>query len=231
MPRLLFWNVRHGGGARVPGLLAAIGAHRPDVVALGEFRNNSAGAALREGLAALGLVFQRSGRVAARTNTLLLASRVPLRPLPGGAPAGGGHRVLLNEVGGIRLATAYLPVLRDKLPFLERLVGLPARWRRGPALLVGDLNTGRHHVDEPGAIFVGTAFLDRLEAQGWRDGFRRIHGAAREYTWYSHRGNGYRLDHAYATPAMAGRLRDVRYGHRERAAGLSDHAPMIVDYD
>lgn len=54
-----------------------------------------------------------------------------------------------------------------------------------------------------------------------------------EWTWYSKRkggarGNGFRLDHAFATPSLAPRI-SCRYSHVEREAGISDHSIMIVE--
>jgi hypothetical protein len=49
--RLLVWNIRHGGGERIPRILGVLDEHRPDVVVLTEFRNNRRGEVIREWLA------------------------------------------------------------------------------------------------------------------------------------------------------------------------------------
>ncbi len=43
---ILNWNIRSGGGTRVPAIADAIKAHRPDIVVLTEFRNGPKGASL-----------------------------------------------------------------------------------------------------------------------------------------------------------------------------------------
>jgi exonuclease III len=55
-----------------------------------------------------------------------------------------------------------------------------------------------------------------------------------EYTWYSTlkggaRGNGFRLDHALATPSLKTHIISCRYAHREREAGISNHSIVIVE--
>ena len=44
-------------------------------------------------------------------------------------------------------------------------------------------------------------------------------------------GNGFRIDHAFLSPALAARAGDVEYSHDERLRGLSDHSALILDLD
>jgi exonuclease III len=58
----------------------------------------------------------------------------------------------------------------------------------------------------------------------------RRHPQEREYSWFSaSRGNGFRYDHALASPPLDARIRSVRYAQELRAAGLSDHAGLVVE--
>ena len=126
----------------------------------------------------------------------------------------------------------YLPNLKAKLPLLKYMTSLPRAYLMEPTLMVGDLNSGKQGIDGPDTfVFFEGAYLETLESQGWTDGFRHFQGDAQEFTWYSHRANGYRLDHAFASPPMTARLLNVRYSHRERETGLSDHSILIVDLD
>jgi integrase len=45
--RLVTLNLRHGGGRRMPALLAALLGHAPDVVVLTQHRHNAASTLLR----------------------------------------------------------------------------------------------------------------------------------------------------------------------------------------
>jgi exonuclease III len=74
--------------------------------------------------------------------------------------------------------------------------------------------------------------FQQLEALGWIDAWRRFHGPTKkEWSWVypRWRAYGYRLDHAFVTPALGERLAACRYSHEEREARISDHSILIVD--
>jgi exonuclease III len=88
-------------------------------------------------------------------------------------------------------------------------------------LLVGDWNTGAHHVDEKGNTYVCAEHFGNLSALGWTDVWRHHNPGTTEWTWYSTlkggaRGNGFRLDtasrrRAYCRASRAGiRMRSER---------------------
>lgn len=98
-------------------------------------------------------------------------------------------------------------------------------------MIVGDFNTGRHHLDEAGQTFTCTALLGQLATMGYADAYRATAPDGREASWFSHTGQGFRLDHAFVSAPLAGSVRAARYAHELRLAGLSDHAPMRLDLD
>jgi exodeoxyribonuclease III len=110
-------------------------------------------------------------------------------------------------------------------------------WSGGPALFVGDTNSGQPGLDEESAAFNERegGWIESLARAGWRDAFRHLRGTARAYTWYSpNAGNGFRLDQAYLNPALLPSLAGARYawGRHRTAPGrsaLSDHAALLVD--
>jgi exonuclease III len=106
--------------------------------------------------------------------------------------------------------------------------------RAEPFLLVGDWNTGAHRLDETGKTFVCAEHFGRLSTLGWTDMWRHHNPGITECIWYSKlksgvRGNGFRLDHAFATPSLVQRITSCRYSHVEREAGISDHSIVIVE--
>jgi exonuclease III len=120
--------------------------------------------------------------------------------------------------------------------FYAAVLTLLSRWRRGPALLLGDTNSGRPGIDEETRVFgpKEEAWLDTLERLGWLDAFRLLRGMARAYTWYSpNKGNGFRIDQAFVNRELRPRLRDARYDWGQRARpgtnSLSDHAALLLD--
>jgi len=228
--RILTWNIRAGGGTRLPRIAAALAEHAADVLVLTEYRSGDAGQRLRAVLCDQGYSWLspveppgiRNGvLIAARTKPRLVAHVTEHVPEP--------WRMLAITIGGVRLFGIYMPNLRAKIPYWEALIEASTPHAGGRALALGDFNTCRAYVDEPGATDVTALFLDKIQAAGFRDVWRDRFPDGREYSWYSHRSNGFRIDHAFASAAMTRRIVTVRYSHDERTAGLSDHSALLVE--
>ncbi len=242
--RIVFWNIRAGGGVRVPAIGRRLGRWAPDLVALCEYRGSEPSARLAAALREMGLPHQRTTVDPRRptVNRLLVASRWPLVDLGGRygpAPAG---RWLLSGVAApapFALGAMHIPnrVEGTKDRFQAGVLRLLRDWRHGPGLLLGDTNSGLPGIDEEAPAFGPRearwmAALDRL---GWADAFRRLHGGARAYTWYSPNGaNGFRIDHAFANRDLSARVVTMRYdwgGPPGRRRGPSDHAAIVLDLE
>jgi exonuclease III len=220
-------------------------------VALSEFRATPPSVALAQALAGRGLVHQLSTASPAlpRANALLVASRRPLtRVRLRTAPAGEPGRWLLAQVAGptaVTLGAMHVPnrVTGRKFPFLDSILGVAHTWRQGPALLVGDTNSGLIDLDEEVPAFntEEDGWIRGLEAAGWTDAFRFVRGSERAYTWYSpNGGHGFRIDQAFVNRPLQPRLRSARHvwgvspGRGATPAprhALSDHAALLVDLD
>jgi exonuclease III len=98
-------------------------------------------------------------------------------------------------------------------------------------MVVGDLNLGRHYLEEEGATFANTPMLGMLATLGYVDAWRRGRAGAREYSWYSNEGAGFRIDHALVSPSLAGLVASAWYSHEERDSGISDHSALLVALD
>lgn len=99
-----------------------------------------------------------------------------------------------------------------------------------PAIVIGDLNTARDEDCEGAFINEATYFNGYLSA-GWIDVWRHQHPDGREFTWYSHKKNGFRLDHCLISPPLINHVRSAKYRHDVRIDGLSDHSMMIVEFE
>jgi len=245
--RIISWNIRAGGGRRVDEIAENIERWRADVVALSEFRGTPPSGLLKELLGRRGLSFQLStaGNGVPASNCILLASRWPLRIVRlRAAPAEPG-RWCLAQVAAPRpltLGAMHVPnrISGRKYPFHAAVLDVVRSWRRGPALLVGDANSGRIGLDEQVPCFSKREdrWLCALDDVRWRDAFRHLHGDERAYTWYSPNGrNGFRLDQAFVNRPLLPRLVDARYewafgaNDDERRDTVSDHAALIVDLE
>jgi exodeoxyribonuclease III len=162
---------------------------------------------------------------------VLIAARRRFRELgPISTAVAEPWRMLGVAIGRTRLAGIYMPNLRAKVPYWEALIASLGACAGESALAVGDFNTCRAWLDEAGAIDVTAHFLDRVEAAGFRDVWRHRFPERREFSWFSHRGNGFRIDHAFFSARLARRTGAIRYSHAERERGLSDHSMLLIDW-
>ncbi len=238
------WNIRAGGGQRVDAIARQLGRWAPDVVALSEFRATAPSSALAAALAARGLPHQltTADPRAPGTNALLVAARWPLRRIRLRAEPFEPGRWLVAAVDAplpVVLGAMHVPnrVSGRKYPFLDAVLACARRWRRGPALFVGDTNSGRRGIDEEVPAFNAReeGWIDALAGCGWLDAFRHLRADARAYTWYSPNGrNGFRIDQAFVNAALLTHLQGAAYvwggaARRGRRDALSDHAALLVD--
>jgi exonuclease III len=242
--RIVAWNIRAGGGRRVGRIARQLTRWAPDVVALSEYRATPPSECLARSLAEHGLVHQLT-TVDARApgrNALLVAARWPIRRVRLGAAPRDPSRWLVTLVDSpvpLVLGAMHVPnrVTGRKYPFLDAVLACAQRWRRGPALFVGDTNSGRRTIDEesPGFNAREEGWIDALAGCGWHDAFRHLRAEERAYTWYSPNGrNGFRIDQAFVNAALLAHLKDAAYvwggaSRRRRRDALSDHAALLVD--
>lgn len=227
--RLMCWNIRHGGGARIERIHAAIRAHRAEIVVVTEFRYNEAGRFLREALSADGWVNQVTSRPPPRVNGVLIAARLPFIAGEESADAPPErHRWVTVRFEKFGLTGTYFPSLHAKPPHWEYMLSLASRHGKARHLVMGDFNTGKNYIDETGSVFHYGGYIDRMAEAGWPEAWRYLHPNGRQYSWYSHKRNGFRIDHAYVSPDLLPSLKAARYMHQVRKTGVSDHSALSV---
>lgn len=175
-----------------------------------------------------------------------------------GDPDDSHSRYIEAEVGGIVVASIYLPngnpVGTDKFPYklrwMERLrehaAGLLAEER--PVILAGDWNvvTEDRDVFSPAAMKHDAlmqpetrAAWRRILHQGWTDALRALHPKEeRLYTFWDYtagcwqRDAGFRIDHLLLSPQVTDRLTAAGVDRWARGQDkASDHAPTWVTLD
>jgi exonuclease III len=90
---------------------------------------------------------------------------------------------------------------------------------------MGDMNwpeMGDGRNEQPGVV-------EAICELGYVDAWRKLHPTGRDYSWTNHNGTGTRVDYAFLSKWVAGRLAAAWYAHDEREAEVSDHCPLIVD--
>jgi len=195
-------------------------------------------------------------------NGVAILSRTPLEPLDPVDFCGKGdaRHVAARLPGGTEIHNVYIPAGGDepdrsinpkfghKLDFVAEL-GSWGAGRKGPAILVGDLNIA------PGEDDVWShkqllkvvshtpveveAFEAARRAGGWIDVTRSLIPEGKLYSWWSYRARdweaadkGRRLDHVWASPdiATAARASSVLKAARSWEQP-SDHAPVLARFD
>jgi exodeoxyribonuclease-3 len=236
----------------MPRVLEFLEAHGPDVLCVQETKSPVDGFPAEE-LSEVGydVVHHSAGRWAGvgilAAPELGLAD--PVSGLPGEV-AGDEARWIEATVGGLRIASVYVPngravgteTFEQKLRFLEAMAA------RAPSLdiVLGDMNVCPADIDvyDP-AAFVGDTHVTEeersrlravLDAGGLVDAFRLLHPDEPGFTWWDYRAGhfhkrmGLRIDLALLKEGLAGRLgevgidRDFRKGPKP-----SDHAPLLVE--
>lgn len=227
MLKILSWNIQQGGGRRAVPIVESLvnsGAH---IIVLSEFRNNRSGKLIKELLHKAGFKYQCGTQASPNQNSVFIASKVEgqfrsFRQYDEGFP----DNVLAIDFEAFSLYGMYLPH-KKKHTLFDLLIDEVQR--TPPAVLVGDFNSGKQFVDQKKSSFWYSEKLDQLESSGVHDAFRHFRKNVREYSWYSHQGNGYRYDHTYVSELLLPVLSDCYYLHDWRERRLSDHSPMVLE--
>jgi exonuclease III len=237
--RIMSWNILQGGGQRADAIAAAIVEHAPDVLTLQEFRAGKTAPTIIAALDQAGLNHRHIADTPAATNTVLIASRTPLAAAPWHpslnanlavradiAPPNSATREKTGQ--GFTLLAAHFPHKRAQVAYFEYLLDSRALLDQ-PAMILGDLNCGIPYEDSETKSFANTHLFQSLSRSGWIDAWRSRNPSAREFTWVSARGNGYRYDHCFCTPTMDTLIQSIHYDPSVRENGLSDHSALIVE--
>jgi exonuclease III len=182
-------------------------------------------------LESLGLVQQKTASEALKRNSVLIASRDSFQAsLPTSSLSGYEHCCVQASFKTLEVLAFYFPQGDAKGPLFNWLLDQKKVLLQKRTMLIGDFNTGIHYLDEQGATFHHADKFEALQSQGWVDAWRCRNQAAREFSWFSERGNGFRIDHALASPTLAPGIATIRYSHVERDLRVSDHSILCVEF-
>jgi exonuclease III len=193
-------------------------------------------------------------RESSRPLGVLVAAREAMAPVAvEGVP--WPERVLAVRLeSGLEVVNVHSPI--SPKPGLAKVLTHEAVFRhlarsaaRVPRLVCGDLNTPRReHADGSVWTFARdrygklrpergerwdaaeAALIRGLEAYGFRDAFRAVHGhELKETSWeWPRHGGGYRLDHLIVSAEIE--VDDCRYAHVwRRELKLSDHSALVAE--
>jgi exodeoxyribonuclease III len=255
--KLVTWNV-NSLAARMPRVLAFLGAFEPDVALLQETKCADDAFPDDELLAA---GYHAAHHSAGRWAGVAILARSEPSNVSAGLPGelrADEARWIEADVGDVRVASVYVTNGRavgsewfgEKLAFLDAMALRAEQLRDGPPLIVGgDFNVTRSDRDvyDP-AAFAGETHVtpderSRLEAildrGGLVDAFRRLHPDEVQYTWWDyrqghfHKNLGLRIDYALVAQSLAPQLREAGMvrDFRKGKPTPSDHAPLLIELD
>lgn len=228
MVKLLSWNIQAGGGSRIMPLLKSIKESNSNIVTLSEFRNNTSGLLIRNGLLKAGFRYQVVTDSKPNENSVIIASNIPFssRLYPLADPKYSGN-IVTAEFGAFNLMGVYMPHKKKHILFKTAREALSKS--SVPFILAGDFNSGKNYIDQKGNSFWYTEELVKLEEGGMIDAFRYVNEGVEEYSWFSHQKNGFRYDHIYCDNSLQTIIKDCYYDHSWRINKLSDHSPMFLE--
>jgi exodeoxyribonuclease-3 len=244
----------NGTNARLPRLLEWLEATKPDVACLQEIKMQTENFPV-ETLNSVGYHCLVHGQKA--FNGVAILSREPAtetqRDLPG-EPEDEHARYLEAEVGGVRVASIYLPngnpqpgpKFDYKLRWMARLRERAAVLLKTgqPVVLAGDYNVVPNDDDiwSPQALADDALMQPESRAayramlwDGWTDAIRSLHPRGGIWSYWDYqagawqRDHGFRIDHLLLSPSAADRLLDAGVDKAVRGEEkASDHAPAWV---
>ncbi len=202
------------------------------MIVLTEFRQNANGARLKSHLSARGFRWQACNSIIPSQNSVFIAAKIPFTTnnnIPALEPH--SHRILFAQFQQFNLVGVYFPQNEAKRPVFEFLAKqiIPRLGEYG--LIIGDFNTGLPYIDEIGSTFACVDCFEELLSSGLIDSWRSRNPNAREFSWLSTAKNGFRIDHALATPALDHRIKLPRYIHNTRQDRTTDHSALTVEFE
>ena len=226
MLKILSWNILQGGGSRVNAILKFIHHQKAQIVVLSEFKNNEIGEKIRTALLQQKYFHQAVGATPKDENTVLVASKIPFESKHFGAQNWDyNYGVVGAKFDSFTLYGVYLP--HKKKHKLFKLLKEDVV-KNVPSIIAGDFNSGKNFIDQKGDSFWYEKDLFALEKEGMVDAFRYINDDTKVYSWFSHKGNGFRYDHTYVHTNLLAVVKECDYLHKAREEKLSDHSPMYL---
>ena len=162
-------------------------------------------------------------------------------------------RVLRADFSDLTVVSAYIPSGSSgeerqslKYEYMDHFYGYARKLLalKRPVVLCGDVNIAHTDIDihnpkgnakNSGFLPEERAWFTTLLEQGWVDVLRAVHPEKPGlYSWWSNRGRarekdlGWRIDYVLASPDLAKRASNAWI---EAKAGLSDHAPVFVEFE
>ena len=226
---ILTWNIRHGGGARVSKIIETLKGHTDaTTIILTEFRNNGNAKVIQEALHELGFIYQFKAQTEINKNSVLIVSKENFKYKLFPELTNHSERVVKVYNDNYSIYGCYFPGMDDKKYVFDFLLNEIKENPNEKIIITGDINTGKHYIDEQGATFAHSAYINRIEESNLFDAWRYIHNDKKDFSWYSSAGNGFRLDHFFVHNDLKPNVVSCEYIHQYREDKITDHSMMVL---
>src|SRR5699024_7019402 len=230
------WNIRQGGRKAISQIVDSLLYHHADVVIITEYKRNAAGAHLVSTMEKEGWHYIQTSQPPDSENGILIASVFAMDAF---------ETPFQKEFGSHRWNEVYFPSLDmfllgvhipnvneryDKRFFWEQVIKYANQKQDERAMVVGDFNTARRDEKEQ-APKQYSQFLMQLIDHGWVDAWKKSNQDILDFSWVSHRHNGFRLDYIFLSPMLAYKALTCAFSHHERVQNYSDHSILIAQID
>ena len=154
MTTILTWNLQHGGGKRVKKIIDTLKRHHDaTTIVLTEFRNNKNAAVIQSALADIGFVNQFKTTADPKTNSVLIVSKENFESKTFPELNVHVNRVIKLSNETYSLYGCYFPRGDDKKYVFDFLLKEIKENPNEKIIVTGDINTGKHLIDEKEVIY------------------------------------------------------------------------------
>ncbi|GAA0603449.1 endonuclease/exonuclease/phosphatase family protein [Virgibacillus siamensis] len=231
---ILTWNLRQGGKKASKQIVASLTRHQANVMVLTEFKNNQTGTFILSELRDAGWDYiQTSNPPHKEHGVAIISSFQLMEQKPPFSGKYGAHR--WNEVYipslHLYLLGVHVPNVNetyDKTFHWEQIMKYADRRTSDRCVIIGDFNTALLN-ERSAAPLKYSSYITALLDNGWADAWRLCNRNSTDYTWFSHKHNGYRLDYIFLSPPLKRTPSICDISHHERRQNYSDHAVLIAE--
>ena len=217
--KIVTLNIQHGGGRRIAPIIEFLTQLNADLIVLTEYHLDDKN--LGKQLVELGYQHQVAGSTLPKENSVLIVSKEPFEVLS------ASQRIVSVRLKELVLFGVYFPQGDEKYPVYKKLK-TEVKEAGSSVLVLGDFNTGLHYIDEAGKTFACADSFESLKDVGLVDSWRTRHPAAKEFSWFSSQGNGFRIDHAFCSLLLDQKVSNIEYIHTPREMKITDHSSLAV---
>jgi exonuclease III len=230
--KIVSLNIQHGGGKRIDRIIDTMGSNftNCDIIILCEFRLNENGNRLIKFFNNHGYLNQYyNSNISSTTNRVFVASKYSFNSyeIPFNLSK-DSHRLIKLIGKDFILYSVYFANHQMKKNLFEYLITEKYDFTK-LNLIMGDFNTGLPYIDEQKSTFWGYKYFEEILNIGFTDCFRLFKPKDKDYSWFSNKGNGFRIDHSFISTKHHDLLMSCNYFHNIRLNGISDHSAIITD--